>query len=350
MEGINERTYGVGSFDYSRYLKTTNTIKTLETPVNTDTWRTCNEDSNRSFLMKRYQPIAQLSNPEMSKINDEIKISAEGAIRDFYSGKTSEEELLSKFQALAEKNFKANHDYVNHGLTSKEMDQAMMDTFYGEFRRMALDVAVKMNNDEGKQYVTGNAGSGDWKYYNSDYYYKSEAAIGVLTQGMTELAKEHGHETFQIPDYKEKELWLYNNFNSAFSNPMVASEQTFLDRDLLPPEGFVWFSQQGVSDTSKVVAVLVEDCETPTKFDANNFLTATSWATLRGSDGIVHKIGSDIIYDYSNKDKYILSELFRFDGHSQEASIANDFLSHLQVYRRGYSSEQYSNHRFETLA
>lgn len=351
MDALNGRICGGGSYEYdfNRYLKVDDAIKIVETPVDMDTWVTYNPEQNKDFYLRRYNPISQASNPQMAQVNDDIKISAEAAIRDYYSGKMSEDAFISKFHELADKNFQANHKYVNHGLTSKEMEQGMMEVFYGEFRRTALDIAVKMNNEEGKQYVTGDADSADWKYYNSDYYYKSESAIAALTKGIKEIATEHGHESFQVPDYRGKERWLYNNFNTAFSNPMVATEQTFLDRDAVPPEGLVWFFQQG-SNSSQVIAVPSEDYRAPTEFDAKNFLTATAWASFRGPDGTLQKVSSDMFYDFSDKDKHTLGKLFQFEGQSPGVKAANHFLMQLQVYRRGYFSDHYSNYRFETKA
>ena len=122
------------------------------------------------------------------------------------------------------------------------MEQAKMKTFYGEFRRKILSSAVCRSVEEGKQYVAGDpSGARNWKYYNSDYYYQSEAAISAVSKGIMDIAQRKGYDDFSIPDYKAKGLNEYYNFNTAFSNSFAVSEQYILNPDAVPPRNFQWF-------------------------------------------------------------------------------------------------------------
>lgn len=337
MEGVGKLPY---TTEFIRYINISDKLQSsTEIPPDFDTWVTFDNGFNKDAYARKYQPIAQMTHPQMGQVNEDIRISTEAAIRQFYNGTMSEEDFTAKFKELTEKNFQANHEYINHGLTSPDMDKTMMKVFYGEYRRMILDVAVQQNNEEGRQYVQGDPARSQWKYYNSDYYNKSESAITAITKGIEDIAQEHGHESFEIPDYEEKQLWLYNDFNTALNNPMVASDYTFLNHDTVPTEGIVWFYQQGFSES-----VTLDENNPFTKFDPNNFLTATSWATLRGPDGKVQKTGLDIIYDYSSKDRYNVGSLLQFSGSSSKVSAANAFMNQLQVYRMDYFADRHSNY------
>ena len=139
-------------------------------------------------------------------------------------------------------------------LRSVGATQALTEIFYSEFRRKILEAAVQRNNQEGKQYFTGEMNAQrNWKYYNSDYYFKSEEAISAITDGLNELAQGPAYEGFTLPDYKAEGLNLYYNYIPAFSNGFAVDEQFMLDPDAVPQENFQCFYQPSGNSANKVI-------------------------------------------------------------------------------------------------
>ena len=236
-------------------------------------------------------------------------------------------------------------------LETREGNQVMLDSFYSEFRRKILDEAVRRNDQEGQQYVTGDMNAQrNWKYYNADYYYQSEKALSAITDGVNELIKDRAYSGFTFRDYAAEGLNLYDNFNSAVSNNISFDEQFILDSKKAPPEGFRWFYQSG-GDSGRVIqanGLIVTDANgnveeyydyRPTQFDPKDFRTATTWASYRDDKGTEHFVNTDFFYHGTKSDLRNLSALLNFTGGNKAQDAAmNDFLKNLQVYSQGYFS------------
>lgn len=196
---------------------------------------------------KKYYSDIALSQSPVANVKKEVDAKTSTAINSFFDGTVSEDELADTFQTLAGQLSDAceSAGYPSP-LRSVGAMQALTETFYSEFRRKILETAVQRGNQEGKQYFTGEMNAQrNWKYYNSDYYFKSEAAISAITDGLNELAQGPAYEDFTLPDYKAEGLNLYYNYNTAFSNGFAVDEQFMLDPDAVPPENFQWFYQSG---------------------------------------------------------------------------------------------------------
>lgn len=287
----------------------------------------------------------QTGNTAMIAARQEIDRQMDSAIGRFFDGTMSEQELSQTFQSLLSKFETACgvNGYPIPGLVidgSRE-DQIRMDAFYGDFRKKILQTAVIRNNQEGAQYVTGEM---DWsvrsyKYYNSDYYYKSEAAISAVTEGVMQCAAERGFEDYTPTDYKAKGLNAYYNFNSAWSSNFAVNEQFILDPDQAPPKNFQWFFETGGGVQKEGRVWLVgEEPEGPTAFDSKDSRTAATWAAYTDALGRLCKVSADIIFKGTAEDLYNAASLLQFSGGSGQADAANRFLQNLQLYSRGYFS------------
>ena len=297
-----------------------------------------------------------LARSSVSEVKKELDAKTADAINGFFDGTVSEEELAGTFQTLAEKFFSACEDAGYPCLLpSLGAKQAMTEAFYSEFRRKILDAAVQRNNAEGQQYITGAMNSQrNWKYYNSDYYFKSEAAISAITGGLERLTQGPAYEGFTLPDYKAEGMELYYNFNSALSCPyaqdgrFLPDGQFLLDPDTVPPENFQWFYQSGGDSvsgeiTAKLAAIQYPngatefiDYTTP-GFDPTDPAKATTWAFYRDAQGSKHLVSANFTYNFSKDDLHNVSKLLSFtQGDPAQDAKVNRFLSNLQVYSKGY--------------
>lgn len=296
-------------------------------------------------------------NPEMTADAKAINQERDAAINQFLNGNMSQEELADTFEQLLNKFRNAcnvNGYPTPLGLTLYE-DEGMSEAFYSSFRARILELAVQRNDEEGKQYITGEIDTQrNWKYYNSDYYYISEDALAALDKGLEQFLEHVDIKDYKldIPDYKADGRDDCYNFNSAWSAYRGASswygeaDQFMRDYDAVPPKGFEWFYQCGGDAASwragKVIhAQLHEGAPTvPTHipFDEKDPDSATTWAAYRDSKGVRHVVSADFAYDGSENDIKVVSSLLKFTGNKKEDAAFNRFLSSLQACQKGHYS------------
>lgn len=310
------------------------------------------EEQQKDRFRAEFSDSAMSRSPVISDVKQEVSRQAEAAIGKFFDGTLSAEELSDTYQSLSDRLMDACKERgYPMPLWGGMMGPAFQESFYGEFRRMVLDEAVKRNDAEGRTYITGElTAQRNWKYYNSDYYYQSEEAVSALTEKFTAMAKERGwEEQVSVPDYKAKGLNLYNNFNSALSNKFAVEEQYILDPDQAPPRDFRWFYQSGggTGDRGFVTSLTIEHPDGTTSFidyttkgfDPTDPAKAASWAAYKDESGTWQFQSTDFSYDFSKDDLKSMADLLRFSGRPGEAqNAANRFLENLQVYPSGYFS------------
>lgn len=336
----------------NRFLNRTEELKRVTIP-DTDKLTIFKNDPKK--LDAKFRMALTNPNPEMSPTIEEINAETSALLKGYYNGEVTDDALKASFQSLAKKFIQGCGENGYYYLRDINSEKSMMKVFYGEFRREAIRAALSMNAAEGKEYVTGDINAPrSWEYYNSKYYYSSETAVSVLTDAIQELAQEYGYDDLELPDYKEEKLWEYYNFNSAYSNPMNADEHTITDFDQAPPKDFVWFYQEGCRTTNVVEAKLYEVLDengnvlehydtAPDHFDPKDPFTATMWAAYQDANGNLHRISTDIIFDYSEKDLHRVGDLIQFSGQFSQKDSVNNFLKNLQVYQKGYFS-RFRNH------
>lgn len=299
-------------------------------------------------------------NTAMTAAAKEINQERDDAINKFLDGDMSQEELADTFERLLNKfrNACDENDYpMPRGLYE---DEGMSEAFYSDFRARILDLSVQRNDEEGKQYITGEIDvTRNWKYYNSDYYFKSEDALAALDKGLEQFLDNVGIKNYKldIPDYKAEGLDLKYNFNSAWSHyrGMCSwygeADQFMKDYDAVPPKGFEWFYQSGGDAKKKVITMTDMTRVTESgpngeevvlwekdrsKFDSKDAYSATTWAAYRDSKGVRHVVSVNFAYEESENDLKVVSSLLRFTGNKEEDAPFNRFLNSLQVCKGGH--------------
>lgn len=300
------------------------------------------------FFKRSYMAGSLEASPKVRDAWLDVRNRMDDAIGKFMDGTMNEDELASRFQGLAhemyEETARAGYPvpFVDPG-----MEQACTEAMYDEFRGRILSIAVRRNNEQGKQYVIGEmCPQRTWQYYNADYYYKSEAAIAAATKGMDGFVQDRGWE-WSVPDYKGKKLNMYDNFNAAFSNDFCADTRYILDPGMVPPKGFEWFYQTGgyphgpygrmISHTTThpdgTTTTVYYD--RPNKFDPEDPFTANTWTAYTDRSGERHVINRDIIFKDDKSDLFNAGDLLSF-AVGDESEGLNTFLKNLQLYPKNY--------------
>ncbi len=274
-----------------------------------------------------------------AKISEDIqsmKSSMESLADGFFDGEVTESELADKFQALAEKfiGICKEKQYPFPMLTG--MDEAAMSFAYDCFRGAILKSAVQHNNAEGSELASKH--NRGWHYYNSDYYYKSESAIGAISERVMGMAQERDYKEFQIPDYIAIGKNSLYNFNSAVSGESdyipgglrAIEEKWILDFDAAPPEDFKWFFEEEGSKEDVLISGGGVDIPRP---------KSRVWAMYR--DMLVSKsfdfsLGRDLPSEVKN-----LGDLLQFGaGVKSEIVAVNKYLRNFQVAPSGYFADK----------
>ena len=293
----------------------------------------------------------------MTGTAQEINQERDEAIGKFLDGDMSQDELADTFERLLNQFRDAcnENDYPTPLGLGLYDGQGIAAAFYSDFRAQILKQAVQRNDDEGRQYITGEINRGrNWKYYNSDYYFKSEDAIAALDKGLEQFLDHIDIPNYQvdIPDYKAEGLDDRYNFNSAWSayQGMCSwygeADQFMRDYDAVPPKGFEWFYQSGGEAKAKMELIKFTGSgpngeeirweKDRSKFDPTDGYSATTWAAYRDSNGKRHFISKDFLYDHTENDLKVVSSLLKFTGNQEEDDPFNRFLNNLQVCQKGH--------------
>lgn len=317
--------------------------------------RFINRELNANYYKKPFMMLDRTDNAAIRAMNAEVTAGTRNVVKGFFDGTMSADALKENFKSLAYQSFQClwENNYPNFlACNDVNSQKAMIESFYSEFRREVLAGAVDKNNAVGKQYCSDpDTPSWAYKYYNSDYYYKSEEALQAITDAVMEIAHARGYDDFEIPDYGAQGLNLYNNFNTAWSNNFDLSQQYIIDPNQAPPKDFEWFFEQGHNGSGVTVAKLVSvtsasgeiiaqfepDSDDSPRYDPTNSGTGTTWAAYRDTNGVRHRVSADMMFHYNKADLRNVSALLAFtEGDATSDSDANCFLKNLQVYPRAY--------------
>lgn len=276
--------------------------------------------------------------------NHSLQGKMKTAVDRFYRGTLSAEGLQQEFMKQQREYLKAFDQCTSSGLTEEAATE-----FYNEFRRQVIAGAVSCNYSEGLKNLTGGVGyQTNWKYYNSDYYFQSEAGIAAITAGAEMVTEEHGL-SFQVPDYMAKDMNLYYNFNTAWSNRFDLNERFMIDRDMVPPKNFKWFFEQGRTSANKVYTpdsltvfnpdgTVAEYIEYLKPFDYQDGTTARTWASYTDESGKEHFVTTDFRFISTRQELFSVSELLQFSTvqDKKQNNLLEAFLGNLQVYPGRY--------------
>ena len=291
-----------------------------------------------------YTSGALRGSPVVSDVYREVDSGMDEAVNRYLDGEMTDGELTETVHSLLARlcdtcNQRGYPTPLGGGVYG---EQAMADEFYSQFRTKLLDEAVSRNNAEGVRYAA-NGKNGSWQYYNSDYYYKTEAAMAAAKSGVTDFCREKGYEDFSFTDRRDE--WklevvgfnYYDDFNS-FKSP-----QTFVNEDQAPPEDFVWFYETGGSENICFVGGKAANASV---FDPENPLSARMWVSYKNADGEQKRSGATFAYDRSKDDLKSVAALLAITG--GDAAL-NRFLQNLQVFSKGHF-ERYPAARVNILA
>lgn len=342
MNGINTSNYPFVKTDYGTFLDASKDIKKVpKDTVNVDSFVSVKSTYTSTELGEVARSYLEGDRTGQTNPMDDC-------INRFLDGTISEQELQSEYESLLKDRLFGSMENTSGPLT--DMQKEIATDFYNTFRQKILSAAVERNNAEGEQYITGDMNvQRNWSYYNSDYYYASEAAISAITAGAENVAQEHG-STFEVPDYLAQGRTNLYNFNTALSgDPFVVSDYHYIiDPDVAPPENFKWFYEKGgdaYNTTIKFSSFTVEDQDgnktvtdyTTDEFDPKDPLKAQTWVSYTDEDGVEHRLSTDLVFNNSKEDLSQLSDLLSFSSKdTKQASLLNNFLSNLQVYPKRY--------------
>ena len=122
-------------------------------------------------------------NTAMTAAAEAINQERDEAISQFLDGNMSQDELADTFERLLNKFRDAcnENDFPTVLGLGLYQDEGLSEAFCSDFRAQILKQAVQRNDDEGRQYITGEIDTQrNWKYYNSDYYFLSEDALAEI--------------------------------------------------------------------------------------------------------------------------------------------------------------------------
>ncbi len=342
MGGIDISHYPRVKNDYASFPSITNDLTTVPADsvdldsfvrVKTSYTATATDAAVRGYLEGD-------STPHLSPMDE--------CVRQFFDGTISEAELQAEYERLLKKELFGSAQNPTAPLT--EWQKETETEFYNAFRQKILTTAVERNNAEGEAFITGEMNAQrSWSYYNSKYYYASEAAVSAITAGAQHVSQTYG-SSFQVPAYLEQGKTDLYNFNTALrGDPFLVSEHRYIiDPKTAPPKNFIWFYETGgdaSSTTAKITSFtttdkhgnrIVIDCTTD-EFDPKDPTKAQTWVLYTDEAGVAHRLSTDLVFDHSKDDLRIVSDLLAFSRQdTEQAVLLNQFLSNLQLYPKRY--------------
>lgn len=340
MEGIQNVTSGVKYVHYGdkTFVDVSDQIQKYEGPLTTDQMSVYapSDAEKRQSWRPYFTSGTMLANPAMSQDYQDVEAKMDDALDRFFAGDLTEDGLSETFYDLLTRLSDAcsKNGYPTPLGAGIYGDQAMADQFYSEYRLKILNKALSENYREGLQYAT-HGENGNWQYYNSDYYYKSESGLAAIKSGVMKYCQEKGYSDFSpTPRRQEWKLEVvgynyYEDFNSAWTHAF-GSSQTFLNGQQAPPKDFTWFFETGGAEK---ICFVEKQKDGSAVFDPEDPSSARTWVSYRDADGNMQKSEAAFSFDGTQADlKKVASLLTLASGDDTLFS----FLRNLQVYSRGY--------------
>lgn len=340
MEGIQNNVSSTKYIQYGNhtFVDVTDQLQKREGPVNMDqmsVYAPSAEEKKQSWR-PYFTSGTLLATPSMSQAYQEIEAQMDDAVDQFFAGNLTEDGLSETFYDLLTRLSDAcdENGYPTPLGAGIYGDQARADQFYSEYRLKILNKALGENYREGLQYAT-HGENGNWQYYNSDYYYKTESGLSAIKNGVMKYCQEKGYSDFSpTPRSQEWPLKVvgynyYEDFNSAWTHAF-GSSQSFIDDKQAPPKDFTWFYETGGAGKVRLAVKMERD---GTVFDPEDPWSARTWISYKDEDGNVQKRSKTFAYDGSKSDLKNVAALLSF---TSGGGAFGSFLRNLRVYSSGY--------------
>lgn len=182
---------------------------------------------------------------------------------DYYTGQCDEESVRNTLSEIVES---LRSNYVDLGFDEKEIMPHISEDVYA---RAWMDV-VKRADEAGfldskalvAQYNGHNGNTKDSIYYDSDYYFKSEAMKTSLLEQAKALGEKYGATNLNLPEGYEKSdpRHIHSSYNTAVNNYAGVQWRigNMIDDEMVPPENFRFFYKSGETGTNKYSDSLME--------------------------------------------------------------------------------------------
>ena len=196
-----------------------------------------------------------------SDLGNQMFYETYDVMKDYYSGKLSRDEVKDIFKeyfyhymgtSLAARKECGTEGVQQTGSYMKQFATGRLAGLYEYFSRANTRLAYDQNRQEGKALMErhGMSWSGTC-YYNADWYYACEEMQAMFRETADELADEYGaeHVDFQYVEQHTRftldggitynGVWEAAKWQMNWTGPVQGG---FLDRNMAPPEGFVYCS------------------------------------------------------------------------------------------------------------
>ena len=272
--------------------------------------------------------VANVASENYAQMDDAAKKYLDGTMTD---GQLSDllKGMISRMTEVC-----VEQDYPVPGAGGADGEQTIADSLFNEFRKKILDEAINRNYNEGLEHAS-NGKQGNWVYYNSEYYYKTESAISTLTNTVMDYCHEKGYEDFTITPPSDQwraklvDCNFYEDFNGAWEN-RFGNRNLLFDKDQAPPKDFILFYETGGDYRN---AVIVDHVANGAVFDPTDFLSARIWVSYRDANG--NLFGSTTIFaynfDWTPSNAKVVDDLLSFPGLDKDDPL-HQYLKNMQVF------------------
>jgi hypothetical protein len=354
MKNMNDSTLHIGTLatnnvvnDINKYAEQKEHIKDLAKEISSqkDSYETVTEPLE--YVCECYKNYSIVTGMPKSTFGDtfgyEMQKNISNYMKDFYTGKVSQEELDSYFEeCCTSMRIYRTQQHQTSG-TNEEDNAQIVSEMYEIFAKENARAARSANYQEGKAINASsypNTRDDDWTYYNADYYYKCSETKEALRQSALEMTEKWNLDAIDCDEIeKNSKLTLDGGFdfnsgwNWSFRNQVGRSSIT--TEDEVPPKDFKMFFKQSVTPDAKDVDEAfkgnLEITIGESKYDVD-----IPFKILRtGPEGGMFNAW-DLMNDHFSE--------------TEDSSQIKKFLSNISVFTRWYSYETKINDRFGDYA
>lgn len=172
--------------------------------------------------------------------------------------------------------------YSNLGFDPEEITPEIIEDVYDNCRMDIIKAAGVASNREGAAVRKElSCQSSCCFYYNSDYYYQSEAAIDSLYNHMIDLADRYGCDSFELArDYPKGDIrnQFYGSYNSFITAEARQASGSLLDEKLAPPPGIKLFFDPNGKGVNRYPASMGIGDSGESAFDGAVYIRYKDWS------------------------------------------------------------------------